>query len=108
MGKKDDGGIPLKNLSTDIAPDVMAVLFASEWDDAINFFRHATQNLGFTQEMFEEMLDEHKKILEKYIPMPKGLTTTTAQPYVQISDMFALAGLARALYDRLELIPDQE
>jgi hypothetical protein len=101
-----DEGMSLDGLTPEnLSPDVAAVIFASEWDDAINFFRQVATEAGMTAEEFTEMLAADKAILMALVPLPRPMTLEKSKPYVALSDMLTLARLARYCYDKVDNLP---
>jgi hypothetical protein len=88
-----------------LAPEVAKVLFATEWDEAIEFFRQVAAAAGLTEQQWHAMLDENKAFLERHVRMPRPMTIAKSKPFVELSDMLTLARLARFCYERVDNLP---
>lgn len=86
-------------------PNVAKVIFATEWDDAIDFFRQVATAAGLSAEEWQAMLDDNTVFLEKNVRLPRPMTLEKSKPFVQLSDMLTLARLARFCYERVDNLP---
>lgn len=84
-----------------LSPEVAAVIFASEWDDAVNFWRTVAVAAGLTEEQWIAMLDSDRARLEKLVVLPKPMTVEKSKPFVELSDMLTLANLARFVFEHM-------
>lgn len=85
-------------------PSVAKVIFATEWDDAIEFFRAVAYSCGMTQEEWIAMIDKDKQWLETHVRLPKPMTLATSKPFVELSDMLTLARVARYCFEHVDEI----
>lgn len=92
----------LRDNPQDLAPEVAQVIFATDWDDAVEFYRQVAQAAGLTHEEFLAMLDQNRVILQKYVTIPRPMTVEKSRPFVELSDMLTLARLARYCYDQVD------
>lgn len=102
MGKEEDEFARLNPNTLD--PSVAKVIFATEWDDAIDFFRAVCASAGMTNEEWQAMLEADKAILQRMVPLPRPLTVTKAKPFVELSDMLTLARAARYAFEHVDKI----
>jgi hypothetical protein len=86
-------------------PHVAKVIFATEWDDAIDFFRAVATAAGMTHEDFQQILNDDKAFLEKHVRLPRPMTMEKSKPFVELSDMLTLARLARFCFERVDNLP---
>jgi hypothetical protein len=96
----------------DITPEEAQKLFATEFDEPIKLLLHALRHLGYTDEEFQAMLEAMKDLMEVTIDIPPGLTVEQGMPYVYVSDLLTLGGLAVETYKRRHMLgiftPDGE
>lgn len=83
-------------------PDVAKVIFATEWDDTIEFFRSVCHAAGMTQQEWITLLEADKEMLSRMVPLPKPMTVAKAKPFVELSDMMTLARAARYAYEHMD------
>jgi hypothetical protein len=86
-------------------PEVAKVIFATEWDSAIDFFREVATAAGLTHEQWHAMLDANKVFLEGNVRLPRPMTMEKSKPFVVLSDMLTLARLARFCFERVDNLP---
>lgn len=84
-----------------LSPEVAAVIFATEWDDALNFWRTIAMSAGMTKEEWIGILNSDKKRLEGMVTLPHPMTIEKSKPFVELSDMLTLAQLARYVFERM-------
>jgi hypothetical protein len=88
-----------------LSPEVAKVIFASEWDEAIDFYRHVAAEAGMEHEEWLALLNADKAILMKLVPLPRNMTLEKSRPYVELSDMLTLARVARYCFDKMDNLP---
>lgn len=94
----------LKNIS----PDEAAALFATEYDAAIKAILATLGSFtDYSDQDFIRLLDELKALMESVIPVPKGLTVSQSGPYLEVSDLLTLGGLAFETYKRQAQIDER-
>lgn len=99
--------VPVSSLEG-LSPEEAVVIFATEYDDAIRgLVRSLIEFTDFTDEDYERVLGEEKALLEATVPIPKNLTVSQSKPYVAVSDLVTLGGLAYEMYKRQDQIEDR-
>lgn len=102
MSADDDAEVYAKLDPNTLAPEVAKVLFATEWDDAIEFFRAVAHACGMTHEEWIAMLDDDQAILQRMVKLPRPMTLEKSKPFVELSDMLTLARVARYCFEHVD------
>jgi hypothetical protein len=101
-----DENTKMRDLEGNLTKDEAAILFASEYDEAINSLRGLLGQFGMDAAQFNELLSYAKMLMEATIVIPQDLTVGETRPYLLISDLLTLGLLTHQLYERREEITD--
>jgi hypothetical protein len=101
-----DENTKMRDLEGNLTKDEAAILFASEYDEAINSLRGLLGQFGMDAAEFNELLSYAKMLMEATIVIPQDLTVGETRPYLLISDLLTLGLLTHQLYERREEITD--
>jgi len=91
-----------------ISKDQAQELFGTQYDEAIRALLGTLGNYTeFSNEDFTLLLDQLKLLLDHTVKIPAGLTVKQSEPYVMVSDLVTLGGLAYEMYQRQGQIDDK-
>lgn len=72
--------------------------FGTEFDEAIHSLLGVLEQFGMTEEDFEAILDQGKRLMEATIEVDMSLTVEESMKYVYVSDLIILGLLSNAWF----------